>query len=400
MQNIQLIAREALKLLVANKKEPTPEAYKEAFYAQARKLDPNFVEDSSSLDLPKLLSMIESDVKEEFNRSFKDKDELSIYLIKSLNRVFVYKKNFNLQLDFAKFFLRILCTHPDKEVSTLAKGHLLDIDKLNFNSMNVWREKWLEQIKKISEFEFLDLVVGLEAIVAFEVDNDDFKIYQNEVAKYLRDNKPSKSKQLELFRKLEMTLKLMSSRQPQVQSEPTIKQQAPIPKKEPLKYANSLTLPIDSTTTLMDKSGMGDVLHFAESEFSKNNIDYAVIVFGIASYSSVISEYGQEAGKRVLSTLGRLLKQYSNDRDLIAYNGNDEFIACLLDRSDKEALEFIKMLDEVVEKSVFIYQQTRININLTAQLSSRANETSLDFMTKKLLDEFNKHKESQGIIKA
>lgn len=36
MQNAQIIAREALKALLKEGKEPTPEFYAEAFYAQAK----------------------------------------------------------------------------------------------------------------------------------------------------------------------------------------------------------------------------------------------------------------------------------------------------------------------------------------------------------------------------
>lgn len=68
---------------------------------------------------------------------------------------------------------------------------------------------------------------------------------------------------------------------------------------------------------------MQEVLDFAESQFQNNQKNYSVIVFGIAAYEKVKEHFGLEAAKRVMATLGRLLKRYSNESDLIAYYGEE-----------------------------------------------------------------------------
>ncbi|WP_300792809.1 diguanylate cyclase [Helicobacter sp. UBA3407] len=165
-----------------------------------------------------------------------------------------------------------------------------------------------------------------------------------------------------------------------------------------MKYNDIYSLPIDSMTTLVSKEGMQEVLDFAESQFQNNQKNYSVIVFGIAAYEKVKEHFGLEAAKRVMATLGRLLKRYSNESDLIAYYGEEEFLACLLERSKEEAIEFIRNLDSIVSQSIFMFQQTRINISLSAQVSHRVESESLENMLKVSLEEFSKHKDSKGII--
>ena len=123
-----------------------------------------------------------------------------------------------------------------------------------------------------------------------------------------------------------------------------------------------------------------------------------MIVFGIAAYDKIKEQFGLEAAKRVLSTLGRLLKQHSNTSDLIAYYGEEEFLACLLERDKNAAIAFIRELDAIVRGSKFMFQQTRIDISLSAQASHRVEAKDLESMLKMSLEEFIKNKDSQGII--
>lgn len=152
-------------------------------------------------------------------------------------------------------------------------------------------------------------------------------------------------------------------------------------------------------TTLVSKQGMQEILDFAESQFKENQKNYSVIVFGIAGYEKIKEHFGLEAAKRVLATLGRLLKQYSNESDLIAYYGEEEFLACLLERTREEAIQFIRNLDSIVSQSIFMFQQTRINISLSAQVSHRVESESLENMLQISLEEFEQHKDSKGIIR-
>ncbi len=404
IQNAQIIAREALRELLKEGKEPTPEFYTEAFYAQAKKLGIRV--DERDFSMEKILEMLSQEVKESLlNRQFKNKNELITSLVKSIHHLFFYKKNFYTQLEILKLLLRLLATHPQKEISQLAKGQLLEIDKLNAQSMQMWRERWAEQIKGIGELEFVDLAKGLEILSGFKIPDSAFCQWQEEARKILKAD-TKKDKKIKLLHKLEKILKEQFAKA--TQNQDAGESQA-APHKEshkhkhknhhlPLKYQDIYSLPIDAMTTLVGKQGMQKVLDFAESQFKENHKNYSVIVFGISAYDKIKEHFGLEAAKRVLATLGKLLKQYSNESDLIAYYGDEEFLACLLDRTKEEAIQFIRNLDSVVSQSIFMFQQTRINISLSAQVSHRVESESLENMLKVSLEEFSQHKDSKGII--
>ena len=149
----------------------------------------------------------------------------------------------------------------------------------------------------------------------------------------------------------------------------------------------------------MSKAGIEEVLNFAEEAFLKQGENYSVVIFGIAGYANIKESFGLDAAKRVLSTLGRLLKQYSNASDLIAYYGDEEFLACLLGRKKEEAIVFIENLDKIVRNSKFMFQQTRIAISLSAQVFYRVEAKDLESLLKMGIDAFLKNKDTQGMIK-
>lgn len=400
MQNIQSIAREALKELLKEGKEPTPEFYAEAFNAQAKKLGANVGEIDFSTS--KILEMLNKEVRESlFHKKFKHKNELITALVHSINHLYFYKKNFYTQLEILKLLLRLVATHPNKEIASLARGHLLVIDKLNAQSMQMWRERWINYIKEMADMDFVDLAKGLEILLGFKIDCTLFCQWQEKARLALKSN-PSKDIKIKLMRDLETAFRAQFDKKVEeipknsVQSPPLKDSQAS--QEQPLTFKDIASLPIDAVTTLMSKHGMEEVLDFAELEYQKNQKNYAVIVFGIAAYDKIKEQFGLEAAKRVLSTLGRLLKQHSNTSDLIAYYGEEEFLACLLERDKNAAIAFIRELDAIVRDSKFMFQQTRIDISLSAQASHRVEAKDLESMLKMSLEEFIKNKDSQGII--
>lgn len=401
MQNIQNIAREALKELLKQGKEPTPEFYAEAFSVQAKKMGANVGEIDFSMH--KILEMLDKEVKESlFHHKFKHKNELITALTHSINHLYFYKKNFYTQLEILKLLLRLVATHPNKEISNLAKGHLLEIDKLNAQSMQMWRERWVNYIKEMANIDFVDLAKGLEILLGFKVDSTLYCQWQEKARLALNAN-ASKDTKIKLMRDLEAIFKAQFAKAeiPKDATQTPLPQASQVlktPQAQPLVFKDIASLPIDAMTTLMSKHGMEEVLDFAELEYQRDQKNYAVIVFGIADYNKIKENFGLEAAKRVLSTLGKLLKQHSNASDLIAYYGDEEFLACLLGRDKNEAIAFIEKLDKVVCESKFMFQQMRINISLTAQASHRVEAKDLESMLKMSLEEFSKNKDSKGII--
>lgn len=384
MQSIQNIAREALKQLLREGKSPTPDAYAEAFYNYARKKGIKIGEENSALK--SMLSVLDEEIKDTLlSQEFKNKDEWIIYLVRMLNQFYFYKKNFTTQLEILRILLRLLANCPQKEISSLAKGQLLELDNSNLQNMQIWKERWNEQVRKTPE------IVGKEGEVLammseFQIDNLDFKEWQCELKEYLKEQKiPAQTPKI--MSKLEEVLKKnLNANTSSLNNHNT------------LQYHSSDALPLDSMTTLISKEGIQKVLEFAEEEYQKSHKNYSIIVFGIVSYHKIVESFGSEAGKRILATLGRLLKEYSTQSDLIAYYSKEEFLACLLDRSKEEAIDFIQTLSEIVKKSIFMYQKTRIHIELSAQISYREDEESMQKMLETTLESFQNNKDNKGIL--
>ncbi|TLE16419.1 diguanylate cyclase [Helicobacter apodemus] len=396
MPNIKLIARETLRQLIENKIEPTPEAYEKEFYHQMKKMG---IKKEEPIGLNRLLAMLKGDAKEIANKSFKNKDEFTIFLIKVLNLIYHYRTNFNTLLEMERIFLRLLSTHPDKEINTLAKGYLIEIDKINFQAKEVYKKRWVEQTQKNLEVKWNDFDKVLEFVGDFKIENDEFKNLQEKIKRYLegsRDKEIGKN----LLKKIETFFQEFAVPFPQRKEEQDLKLEQELNTKEAgvLEYADMDSLPINSITTLISKEGMQDILNFAEEEYRENKKNYSVVIFGIVSYHQALELYGSEALKRVLTILGKFLKKYSNTSDLIAYYGEEKFLACLLDRQKEQAITFIRKLDAEVRKSIFVYQQTRIPIKLSAQVAHRIEEESLEKMLKVVLEEFAKYEDTQGII--
>ncbi|EES89665.1 diguanylate cyclase domain-containing protein [Helicobacter canadensis] len=388
MQMIQKIAKEALKQLLQEGRDPTPEAYADYFHQQAKKM--GLQSYGEHISLKNMLEKIDAEVKENLaNKAFKNKDELIIHLIAALNHIYFYKKNFTLYVEIIKILLRILATYPEKSIASLAKSQLLEFDKSNPKIMQIWKEKWNELLKKGPEFQKSKST--LEIISDFEIDNLAFQEWQGEVKEFLKF--PKNLKEEDFLRKLEKILKQELGFQKKMQQEET-----EIIPKERMRYQEASSLPIDSMTTLVSKEGMQKVLDFAEEAFCKQGKNYALVAFGVVGYNKIVADFGNEAGKKILSILGRLLKEYSGPSDWISYYGEEEFLACLLDRQKSEAIEFIKNLDSVVEKSIFVYQQMHFKIKLSAQVLHRANQVSLEDMLKNILIDFQEAKDTQGVI--
>ena len=391
--NPQIIAREALKELLKNGQDPTPEAYQVAYNKEAEKLGAK----PSGYSIDKILDLLDKDARDTlFSKPFKSKDDLLVFLAKTFNQMFFYRKNFALQRDLIKIFLRLLSTHPTKEISNLAKSLLLEIDNITQVRMQVLRDKWMEIVKKTSA-EDTSRAKSLEIFLNLNIQDKDFIAWKNRLNLTILDGKLDIFAQNKFLKEFEEIFNKKINNPPnEAKKEPLNTISTKVQEKETFDEADILKT--DSTTTLLTKESIHQVLNFAEKEFLQAQKNYSIVVFGIASYEKLVDNFGTEATHRVVATLGRLLKRYSNPSDLIAYYSEQEFLACLLDREEAQAIAFIKEIDKAVKESIFMYKEIRININLSAQVSHRIGQSNLESMLKTTLENFTKNKDSSGIL--
>lgn len=94
--------------------------------------------------------------------------------------------------------------------------------------------------------------------------------------------------------------------------------------------------------------------------------------FDIDFFKKINDKYGHEAGDRVLSTFGRLLKQSVRQEDIAARYGGEEFIVILPEMNLAEAWRFAERIRALVERSVFVYQDMRIKVSVSGGIAERS----------------------------
>ncbi|CAM2845782.1 GGDEF domain-containing protein [Helicobacter burdigaliensis] len=392
------IAREALKDLIKEGRDPTPEAYADAYYKVSLRLGV-CVSEECFYDTKKLFSLLDKDIQESLQgKNYKTQNELTLSLIQMVNHQQFYYKAFLTQKEIMRYCLRLLSTHSNKSIKTLAQEQLLEWDKLNQSLALKWKENWGDLIRKLNKGEnnkneeledneekFLEVFLQMEG-------NAEFKEWQKDFEKLLKEKETKKEELKNQLLKLERFFTLKKQEQDLIQAKSANEEI------QDYRFKELQSLPIDLSTSLINKEGMESVLCFAENAYCQNGVHYCVISFGIANCEKLLEIYKEEATRRVVATLGRLLKQYSNDKDLIAYYGKCEFLACLLNRDKEEAIAFIRQLDEAVKKSIFMFQESRIPISLCAQVSFREDEKSLETMLEKSQNLLQAHKKEAGIF--
>ncbi len=129
---------------------------------------------------------------------------------------------------------------------------------------------------------------------------------------------------------------------------------------------------IDFLTKVMSKKSLLDELERIEAVYARHQKDYAVVFFDLDFFKKINDDYGHEAGDKVLSSFGTLIKKYTRTEDIIARYGGEEFVAILTEASKKNAIEFAEHIRSVVESSKFLYKGIRLSVTLSCGVAMRS----------------------------
>ena len=142
----------------------------------------------------------------------------------------------------------------------------------------------------------------------------------------------------------------------------------------------------DFLTDIANKKAVMDELKKQESIYTRYGTNYSIVFFDIDHFKNINDTYGHDAGDVILKSLGLLFKRYARDIDMIGRFGGEEFVA-ILPNTDKEgAYKFAEKLRQIIQKTKFMYKNTRINVTVSGGVASR-NETNSGEETLKLADE-------------
>ncbi len=162
--------------------------------------------------------------------------------------------------------------------------------------------------------------------------------------------------------------------------------------KEKIKYLEkkvkklSKEVKTDFLTNIANKKAIMEELKRQESSFKRYGTNYSVVFFDIDHFKNINDTYGHDAGDVILKSLGLLFKRYARDVDMIGRFGGEEFVAILPNTNIDGACKFAEKLRKIVEKTKFMYKNTRINVTVSGGVASRNETNSMD-ETLKLADE-------------
>ena len=142
----------------------------------------------------------------------------------------------------------------------------------------------------------------------------------------------------------------------------------------------------DFLTTIANKKALMEELEKKESEFIRYNKNYSVAFFDIDHFKHINDTYGHDAGDVILKSLGLLFNRYARDIDMIGRFGGEEFVAILPNTDKDGAYKFAEKLRGIIQKTKFMYKNTRINVTVSGGVACR-NETNSKDETLKLADE-------------
>jgi len=142
----------------------------------------------------------------------------------------------------------------------------------------------------------------------------------------------------------------------------------------------------DFLTNIANKKAIMEELKRQESAYNRYGINYSVVFFDIDHFKNINDTFGHDAGDVILKNLGLLFRRYARDVDMIGRFGGEEFVA-ILPNTDKEgAFKFAEKLRKIVEKTKFMYKNTRINVTVSGGVASR-NEVNSHEELLRLADE-------------
>ncbi len=134
----------------------------------------------------------------------------------------------------------------------------------------------------------------------------------------------------------------------------------------------------DHLTDLLTRRAFEESMKSIETQFVRNNTQYAIIFFDLDHFKNVNDTYGHKAGDVILSTFAKILDKNTRDLDIVGRYGGEEFIAIVHFNFKRELLEYLKRLKAIVDENTFLYKNKKINITFSAGVAVRNDHHSYD----------------------
>ncbi len=134
----------------------------------------------------------------------------------------------------------------------------------------------------------------------------------------------------------------------------------------------------DYLTGLLTRKAYEEAVRRVESQFKRNNTQYAIIFFDIDYFKKINDTLGHDAGDVILSTFAKVLEKNTRDSDILGRYGGEEFVAIVHFNLKRELLKYIKRIKSIINENSFIYKTDKIKITFSAGIAIRNNYDSYE----------------------
>ncbi|MFA6144913.1 MAG: GGDEF domain-containing protein [Sulfurimonas sp.] len=133
----------------------------------------------------------------------------------------------------------------------------------------------------------------------------------------------------------------------------------------------------DFLTKLYNKRALEEFMAQKEADYERYGRNYCIVMFDLDYFKKVNDTYGHEAGDAVLRAFAQILKREGRTNDIIGRFGGEEFVALLGDTNMEGARNFANKVREHIQDARLMYQDTRIQLSVSAGLAPRDMYPSL-----------------------
>lgn len=129
----------------------------------------------------------------------------------------------------------------------------------------------------------------------------------------------------------------------------------------------------DSLTQLFNRRGFFNNAKETLKQPNNSDKNVSVIILDIDFFKRVNDKYGHDTGDQAIKWIAQHIKEQFIDEGICARIGGEEFAILLPDYSLRAAKEYAEHLRENISKHPFYYQNSHINLSVSAGVSSALN---------------------------
>lgn len=133
----------------------------------------------------------------------------------------------------------------------------------------------------------------------------------------------------------------------------------------------------DFLTKTATRRALMEELERHEEVYKRFGTDYSICFFDIDHFKRINDTYGHEAGDVIIASVGKMLRKYSRQIDVVGRYGGEEFVVMLPQTPPANSVKFANKIRKIVQSSKFMYKDERINVTISCGVAVRSENSDL-----------------------